>query len=218
MLAGLALFAAYRGDGGRVAGWRFDAGRARALLRDGWPLMLSSAMIMIYMRIDQVMLGRMASAEELGAYSVAVRLVEAWYFLPLAIVASVYPSIVEARGVSEALFYERLQKLYNLMALLGWAVALPACLLSGWVVALLYGPAFARAAPMLAVLVLSLVFTNLGVARSANLVLIPRLGGVGAALASLIAYWLAAHGSCYLYRPLFRTGNMLTRALVMPRI
>ncbi len=51
-----------------------------------------------------------------------------------------------------------------------------------------------------------------------NLVLIPRLGGVGAALASLIAYWLAAHGSCYLYRPLFRTGNMLTRALVMPRI
>src|SRR5260221_345374 len=84
----------------------------------------------------------------------------------------------------------------------------------------------------LAVLLLSLVFTNLGVARSTfltamnwnkaylftvflgavanvvlNLALIPRYGGLGAAIASLVAYWLAAHGSCYLYRPLFRTGN-----------
>lgn len=242
-LAGLALLLLYRADGGQLFRWRWSRTRARALLRNGWPLMLSSAMIMIYMRIDQVMLGQMSSPEELGAYSVAVRLVEAWYFLPLAIVASVYPSIVEARGVSEALFYERLQKLYGLMALLGYAVAVPACLLSGWVVSVLYGPAYAKAAPMLAVLVLSLVFTNLGVARSTfltamnwnkaylftvflgavanvvlNLALIPRYGGLGAAIASLVAYWLAAHGSCYLYRPLFRTGNMLTRALLMPRI
>ncbi len=242
-LCGLALFVLYRADGGRPARWRWSGTRAGTLLRDGWPLMISSVMIMIYLRIDQIMLGRMSSAEELGAYSVAVRLVEAWYFLPLAIVASVYPSIVEARGIDEALFYQRLQKLYNLMALLGYAVAVPACLLSGVVVSLLYGPAYAKAAPMLAVLVPSLLFTNLGVARSTfltsmnwnraylftvslgavanvalNLVLIPRYGGVGAALASLIAYWLAAHGSCFLYRPLFRTGGMLTRALLVPRI
>ena len=37
---------------------------------------------MIYLRIDQVMLGNMVGSEELGNYSVAVRISEAWYFIP----------------------------------------------------------------------------------------------------------------------------------------
>ena len=49
-------------------------------------------------------------------------------------------------------------------------------------------------------------------------VLIPRPGGVGAAIASSVACWLAVHGACFLYPPLRRTGRMLTRALVFPRV
>jgi O-antigen/teichoic acid export membrane protein len=237
--AGLALV--YRRAGGRVAAWRWSRTRGRSLFADGWPLMLSSVMILIYLRIDQVMLGQMASAEELGAYSAAVKLVEVWYFVPTALVAAIFPSIVEARRLGETVFYDRLQKLYGAMALAGYAVALPTCLLSGWIVRIVFGVDYARAAPMLAVLVWSILFTNLGVARSSflttmnmtrpylvtvalgaavnvalNLLLIPRWGGMGAVIASCVAYWLAAHGSCYLYRPLVRTGNMLTRALLMP--
>jgi O-antigen/teichoic acid export membrane protein len=47
-----------------------------------------------------------------------------------------------------------------------------------------------------------------------NLLLIPRLAGMGAVIASCAAYWAAAHGTCWLYRPLNRTGGMITRALV----
>ncbi|NTU60444.1 MAG: flippase, partial [Deltaproteobacteria bacterium] len=51
-----------------------------------------------------------------------------------------------------------------------------------------------------------------------NWVLIPRYGGMGAVVASLGAYWFAAHGSCFLFPPLYRTGRMLTRAMVFPRL
>jgi O-antigen/teichoic acid export membrane protein len=242
-LAGVGLVLVYRGHGGRLSTWRWSGERARALVADGWPLMLSSVMILIYLRIDQVMLGQMASAAELGAYSAAVKLVEVWYFVPTTLVAAVFPSIVEARRLGEQVFYQRLQQLYNAMAIAAYAVALPTCLLARGIVVTVFGDAYASAGPMLAVLVWSILFTNLGVARSSflttmnmtrpyfvtvalgavvnvalNLLLIPRWGGMGAVIASCAAYWLAAHGSCYLYPPLVRTGNMLTRAMLAPRL
>ena len=92
-------------------------------------------------------------------------------------------------------------------------------------------------------LIWSGLFTSLGVARTTfltavgwtrthlftvalgaavNVVLnwffIPRWGGMGAALASLVAYWLASHGACFLYPPLRPTGRMITRAILSPKV
>lgn len=241
-LGSLGLAWSHRRRGAGERPWRVSAARVASLARDGWPLFLSSVMVILYTRLDQVLLGQMASATELGLYSVAVRLVEVWYVLPTAIVTSLYPGIVELHGRDERAFLDRLQKLYNLMAAISYAIAIPATLLAPWVVTLLFGAEYAGAAPLLAVLIWSLLFTSLGLARGAflttmnwnwaylmtvgagfvtnlvlNLVLIPRLGAMGAVLASCAAYWVAAHGSCFLYPPLFRTGAMLTRALVPTR-
>lgn len=242
-LGAVGLVVAYRLNGHYMRAWRSTVSRARSLLKDSWPLVLSSVMVTIYMRIDQVLIGQLVGNSEVGVYSAAVRLSEVWYFIPIAIVASTFPSVVEAKKVSDTLFYERLQKLYNLMALLGYAIAIPMTFMAGWLVQTLYGSAYSRAAPMLVVLVWSIVFTNLGVARGSflttmnwtkiyfmtvfmgfvinlalNLWLVPIYGGLGAAIASLVAYWFAAHGSCFLYKPLFRTGIMLTKAMVYPRV
>jgi O-antigen/teichoic acid export membrane protein len=113
---------------------------------------------------------------------------------------------------------------------------------AGLVIKLLFGAQYAAATPMLIVLLWSDIFAILAVARNAyllamnwprvmflmsvigaisnillNIVLIPHYGGIGAAFASLISYWLVTHGGCYLYRPLFRTGHMLTKSLGYPR-
>ena len=241
LLAGVAVALVYQLRERGLAAWRVRLAECRALLRDSWPLVLSGAMILIYMRIDQVMLRQLATPAELGAYAAAVKLVEGWYFLPTAVVASVFPSIVEARLADPGRFARRLQKLYAVMAAAAYAVAIPTCILAPWLVRLLYGPGYAAAAPMLAVLVWSLVFTNLGVARGAfltsmnwtkpylmtvalgglvnvvlKLFLIPRWGGMGAVIASCVAYWVATHGSCFVYRPLRPTARMLTRAMLRP--
>ena len=237
--AGLVIV--YRISGQSLAKWRGSLTWGKDLLRDSWPLIFSSLVIMIYMRIDQIMLREMLGDSSVGVYSAAVRLAEIGYFIPMAVVPSVFPSIVEARKVSDDLFHKRLQNLYRLMALLGYGVAIPGALLANWVVGFLYGSDFSESGPILAVLFWAGLFTNLGVARTSyltmvnwprvhfmttfagcviniavNLLLIPRYGGMGAAVATVVSYWFAAHGSCFFYRPLFKTASMLTKALIMP--
>jgi O-antigen/teichoic acid export membrane protein len=51
-----------------------------------------------------------------------------------------------------------------------------------------------------------------------NLALIPRYGAMGAVIATFISYWFAVHGTCFLFKPLRRTGWMLTRAMLYPKI
>lgn len=242
LLGALGLFVVYRLNGESVFLWRYSRQRAEKLLADGWPLIFSGVVIMVYMRIDQIMLGELSSSAEVGMYAAAVRIAEAWYFVPMAVVSSVFPAVIAAREQNEDLFYRRLQRLYNLMALISYAVALPVMLLASPLIGLLFGDAYVGAAPQLALLVWAGLFTSLGVARSTfltamnwtrlhlmtvslggvlnivlNYLLIPRYGGIGAVIASLVAYWFAAHGACFLFPPLRKTGWMLTRAMVFPK-
>ena len=242
-LASAGLVLVYRVRHGSLAAWRATWRGARSLLADSWPLFFSIISITLYQRIDQVMLQQMIGSAEVGVYSVAVRLAESWVFVPSAIYWSAFPGILEARQQGEAPFHERLQRFYNVMAATAYAVAIGSTVAGPWVVRLLFGPSYAGAGVMLVVLAWANVFTSLEIARTAflnaqnwnriylvtivgggavnvvlNLVLIPRYGGLGAAIASLVAYWFAAHGSCFLFGDLRRTGLMLTRAMLYPRV
>jgi O-antigen/teichoic acid export membrane protein len=242
-IGSIGLILVYQFKGHKIKSWLANFACAKNLLRDSWPLVLSGIMVMIYMRIDQVMLGSMVDNTEVGIYSAAVRLAEAWYFVPMAVFSSVFPSIVEAKAVSEKLFYDRLQKLYNLMALMAYIVALPATFMAGWLVTIIFGPAYARAGPMLAGLIWAGLFVNLGVARGTflttmnwtgiffvtsslgcivnvyfNYMLIPVYGGMGAVIATAIAYFVQAYGGCFIYKPLHKTGLMLTKAIFYPKV
>jgi O-antigen/teichoic acid export membrane protein len=242
-IGALGVVIAYRARGNRLGLWNYNLGRAKGLLRDCWPLIFTGIVAPIYMRIDQIMLGEMAGSQEVGIYSVAVRMSEFWYFIPLAVYWSVFPAILESKEQNEEIFYSRLQMFYNSMTLAAYGVAIPVTILGNWLVGALYGEAYARGGIMLTVLIWSTVFTNLEVARSSFLIamnlnktlfmtvllgavlnvvlnyfLIPRYGGMGAVVASIVSYWFAAHGSCFLFKPLRRTGMMITRAIFYPKI
>ncbi len=186
--------------------------RAKSLLKDSWPLLLSSIAIIVYMKIDQIMLGQMAGDEAVGIYSVAVRISEVWYFVPIAIVASVFPTILNAKKQNENLYLQRLQRLYDLMVLLSVAVALPMTVFSTSLVTVLFGHPYAEAGSILAIHIWASVFVFLGVASSRwflvenlqilslqrtvmgaiinvflNIIIIPKFGALGAAWATVIA-------------------------------
>jgi len=221
---------------------RFTWSFARSLLRDSWPLIFSNLAIVIYMRVDQVMLGNMRGDVEVGIYSVVVLIAEAAYVIPMIVMPSLLPDIVAAKQQSEALFHERLDHLYRLMAFLAYVIAIPLALVSIPLVPGLFGNAYASGGPVLAVLAIAGIFTFMGVARTAfliamnwskthlvcvafgavinvllNLALIPKYGALGAAFASAIAYWFSVHGICFFFKPLHHTGAMLSRAMLVPR-
>lgn len=242
VIGSVALVAAYRYTGLRLGSLRVSRSVAMEMMRDSWPLIFADVVTVIYMRADKIILGETAGNHELGIYSVAILVAETLWLVPRALSASLYPGIVEAKGISDEVFHNKMQKYYCIMAFFTYVVALPVTLLGSWAVPFIFGPAYARAGTLLACLVWTGMFINLGLARSSyltamnwtrlhsvtdflgcvvylalNLVLIPRYGGMGAVIASFAAYWLAVHGSCYLFPPLRNTGRMLTRAMVYPK-
>ncbi len=191
---------------------RFSILRTKSLLGDSWPLLLSSMAVMVYMRTDQIMLGQMLGDDAVGIYSAAVRISEVWYFIPMMIVASVFPAILEAKKRDEKQYLQRLQRLYDLMVRLSVAIALPMTFISTPLVVALFGAAYVESGPVLAIHIWASVFVFLGVASSQwfiaenrqllsfqrtvlgavinivlNFILIPRFGVVGSAYATVIA-------------------------------
>ena len=188
--------------------------RAKSLLLDSWPLILSAAAIMIYMKIDQVMLGQMVGSREVGIYSAAVNLVNPLFAVTNMIVASLFPTIVSMIDDSVVL-RSRLLKLYSFVFWTAVCVAFPTVLLAEWIIVILYGSEYYEASEVLAVYVLSLPFAFWAMASSRwylakglqvklfqrafigaivnialNYVFISAFGLIGAAYATLISYAL----------------------------
>ena len=210
LLVALLLFVLLDFRGVRLRQLRVTASRAKSLFRDSWPLLISGIAIVVYMKIDQIMLGHLLGNEAVGIYSAAVRISGTWYFIPIMIVASVFPAILEAKKRSQVEYYERLQRLYDLMVLISVGIALPMTFLSAPVVTLLFGESYAESGSVLAIHIWAAVFVFLGVASDKwflaenrqilsfqrtllgaamnvplNLFLIPRFGVIGAALATV---------------------------------
>ena len=85
LIGALSLIVFYKIQGGALRLWRWSLPLAKSLLKESWPLILSGFSIVIYMKIDQIMLGKMIGPRALGLYSSATRISEVWYFIPTAI-------------------------------------------------------------------------------------------------------------------------------------
>jgi len=242
LLAACGLIVVYKMAGERLLDWRFSATQFRRLVTAALPMMLSGIVLMIYLRIDQVMLGAMAPQQEVGLYAAAVRISEIWYFVPAAIVSSVFPGIVSLKNNSPDAFSLRIQQLYKLMTFMGYVIAISVTLLAPWIIQLLFGASYAPAAPLLAILIWAGLFANITVARNAhlialdrgqallwctsagaasnillNLLLIPPYGATGAAVSTCLSYWVAAHGACFFSATLRPVAWMITKSLIYPR-
>ncbi|MEN7547899.1 flippase [Rapidithrix thailandica] len=226
----------------KVTHWKFDKKLAVNLLKQSWFFMFSGIAVTIYMKIDQVMLRNMLNDEANGFYAAAVKLSEAWYFIPVVVANSLVPAISYAKEKDEKLYYDRLQKLYNLLAWIAVGIAVVITLLGGWIIDL-FIPEYTTSVPVLQVHIWAAVFVFLGVGSDKwliqeryyrvsllrtvsgavlniilNLYLIPLLGIFGAAYATLFSY---AFSSYFVYA--FLKGKRLvfymqTKALFFPVI
>ncbi len=212
----------YKKENRNIYSWNFDANYAKEILKDSWPLIISGLSVAIYMKIDQVMLKSMVDASAVGNYAVAVKISELWYFIPIAIASSVYPTIIKSKKENIEKYYKRLQYLYDMMAGMAVVIAVPMTFLSNPLIKVLFGPDYSMAGGVLAIHIWAGIFVFLGVARSKwiinenyqfygmiftisgaisnvilNIWLIPLLGIIGAAWATVISYIISAWASSF---------------------
>jgi O-antigen/teichoic acid export membrane protein len=212
ILISAGYFFTYQRQQRSIFNWSFNFQLANKLLKYSWPLIISGIMVTLYMKIDYLMLQNIKGVKEAGAYATVAQLSEAWNFIPAVIVTSLFPAILNAKRDDIGRYKKRIQHLYDLMVYISVPVAIIITFLSPFIYKL-YKPEYAYAAPVLSVHIWSGVFVFLGVANAQNLIaenlnifsfirtgfgaivniilnliLIPRMGMMGAAIATLVAY------------------------------
>lgn len=210
------------------------------LFLQGWPIIFGSVANMIYLKSDQIMIGEMLNNYELGIYSVAVKLAEVWYFVPSAIATAVMPHLTKLKSTNESAFENCLQKYMSIFVGFGYFIGIVTSIFSKPIILLLYGREYSAAAPILCVYIWAGIFINMSILRGQyyvimeiteysmwtnligaisniilNLVLIPILGGIGAAIATCISYALYAYISSFFFPKLHKIGKIETQSLFL---
>lgn len=187
------------------------------LLYDGLPLLISGVAVIIYQRIDLIMLSMMIGGPSTGIYAAAAQVSEIWNVIPLALAPAVFPVILRAKALSAEMFEHRFLAILQSMSLGAILIVCFVTVCASSIVNVLYGPAFANSADILRVHIWSIFFVFLGMTQTLwdageklywltcfrtaagalcnvglNLILIPEFGALGAAIATLISYAVAA--------------------------
>lgn len=241
ILENSSLFLSYYLTGGNILKWRFKYTKAKALLAQSWPLIISSFGVIIYLKIDQIMLGELSTDEAVGIYAVASRISEIWYFIPMAIASSVFPSLLKSKETSKQAYKTKLQQIYDILACAGFLIAFSVSLIAAPLITVLFGAAYQQASVILAIHIWACVFIfmraifskwliaedmflyslfthGLGAITNVilNFFLIPRYSGVGSAIATVFSYATASYIALFFYPKTIEAGRMMTLALVAP--
>ena len=204
--------------------WVFDKKIAISLLKDSFFYMISATVISFYMKIDQVMIGDILGPKNVGEYAVAAKLSELWYFIPLVLSQSIFPSLEKAKILSQKLFYDKLEKLFVICYIVSICIIFSTLLFSKFIIITLYGIAYSKAAVVLTIHIISLIFVFQRVATEywilsenlkyfeiiktfisliinvlLNLYLIKKYGISGAAISTVITLFFSGYLSFAFY-------------------
>ncbi len=207
------LVISYRKMGLSISKWKFDSSIIKMLLINSWTMILSGVAIVVYMKIDQVMITNMIGNTANGIYAVAVKMSEVWYFIPGIICTSLFPAIVNAKKTDPISYERRLIRLYSLMVYLSVSIAIFVSFFAGIIVSTLFGHEYLGAVSVLKIHIWAIVGVFLGIAVTQyliaenftkifflitligaisnvalNLLLIPIFGINGSAWATLFSY------------------------------
>jgi len=123
------------------------------LLKNSIPFGLTSIFVIIYFKIDSVMLGIMKTAQAVGYYNAAYRLIDVFTALfPAVIFSAIFPVMSRYLG-----FHDKLKKIYifsfKLSFFIGAAVSIATMFLAKYIILIIYGFGYNESSMPLKILV-----------------------------------------------------------------
>ncbi len=210
----------------------------KKLLRLCFPLLLSGLSVIIYMKIDQIMIKSMLGEEQLGIYSAGIKLVEVFFNVPVALTAGFLPYFAEKYTHEPKAFWERFEQLACGLNGCAYFFTIMIALLGRWFIYFLYGEEYYGAVDILVSYACVTIPVSMGCARTIcmsvmeysnlsfffsvssaavnvilNLLLIPRHGIIGAVIASIIAYLLQGFVFTFISPKLRRVARIQVKSL-----
>ena len=211
VLVASGYYISYKSIVGSVRLWRFDKTIVGFILKESFPLVLSGAAVIIYQRIDQVMIGNMLNKTEVGYFATAGKFVDLIVFLPTVLVQTVTPMLIRAKENHPETYEAKKKTFVSITTWTAIIMSLVVSTLAYWLITYTYGVKYAPAIPVLQIM----AFKAIGMALSSsggqiiimermqkwafirniigcficiilNYVLIPRFGVIGSAAVTIV--------------------------------
>jgi PST family polysaccharide transporter len=189
---------------------------SRKLLSESLPLLFSSVVVIIYLKVDIILLRHFVGIEEVGYYAAAARISEMLYAAPVAISTVFFPVIMKEINFNKETKRNRI-RFYAIVFYLCLFLSISCSLLSPQIIQVIYGSSFYNASQILSLHCVSIIFIGFLTSSSKeliaknkyklifyrdlaglfsnlllNFILIPNYGALGAAVSTLISYFFAS--------------------------
>ena len=216
----------------------FSRERASKMLRRGRYYIVAAMMVTIFAQTDKIMLKLMIGADAVGYYSAATTCAAMTAFVFVAIIDSARPSILESKKKNPKTYEDNVSMLYSVIIYFAMIQSLLIALFAGPIVNILYGEDYAPSIDILRLIVWYTTFSYLGAVRNVwilaedeykvlwkinlsgsllnivlNYFLIPVMGTMGAALASLLTQIFTNVIIGFIIKSIRRNNYLMIRGL-----
>lgn len=239
--AGLLLYLLLVRSGGRIElsiskVWA----ECKTLFDQSWPLLIGGLATAIYTRIDILLITWLKDPAEAGIYAAATRLSETAYTIPAYVGVAIMASLMKEFD-GRRMLGEVTNLYFRASAALAYVLTFPALIAMPVLIPLVYGAEYSRATGIAQIHILTVFFLSLGIARgrllvvhgwtrfamisamlgcvfnlALNMLLVPRYGALGAAIAAVCAHGFASFGITCLYSKTRFIAAAQVRALLRP--
>lgn len=195
------------------------------LVRNAFPVFVTSLLIAIIRNIDVMMLTKMRGFAEVGLYLAPYRLCDMSLSIPIALMGSAFPLMSKFYNQDFNVFKKIYQKSFDILSACGILLTILVLVFADKLIILLFGPGFVRSAYAFRILIFSTLLVYLAIGSGSllvavdkqkanmwfyllgaplnialNLILIPRLGFIGAAISNVTAMLLVVSLTFYFVR------------------
>ena len=211
---------------------------ARRIVSSSKYYIISSMMVTIFAQTDRIMLKNMLDSAAVGYYSAAIVCAGLTNFVFQAISDSFRPSIFEAKKIDQEKYELNISRLYCVIIYLSLAQCIVMTIMASPIIHILYGGNYDPAINALRIGVWYTTFSYLGVVRNIwilaenkqkylwvinfsgaimnvvlNAALIPLIGILGAAVASLLTQFFTNVIIGYIIQPIRHNNKLMLRGL-----
>ncbi len=203
----------------------FDVGLFKIFIALAVPFALAGIISRLYAYTDSIIISKFLGNVHLGWWSVPYKITFAFQFIPAALSASIYPVMSALSATNPQKIADLFQKSWHYLLGAVLPISIGIYALAPKIIVKLYGEQYAPSAPILRILLVSLIFGFLSFITGAllnatghpkiqtslftvallvncvsNIVLLPRLELVGAAISALIGNLVLCFGGLYYSR------------------
>lgn len=155
---------AYKNKVGLIKNWRYDKKVAKNLLSESFPLLLSSAAVIVYQQIDQIMIRNMLNNNAIGYYSTAIKFTDLFFFMPVMISQTITPMLIREKESNYDRYVQNREKFVAIIVWISIIISVFVTIFAYWIIKYSFGIKYMQSVPVLQIL----IWKTVGMALSAS--------------------------------------------------